>query len=200
MNRARVSAAVLVAAALLSPAAPAHAAPDPTGALCGFLTVTDPVNGWQVGEIDGGPVALVDDADPSKVYWGSVTCTIQRDQQHGSADNDLASLTGSTTPGVAAVAGTVAFHTEPGDWLWLCTRVNIAGGPTLYYDGESGTWSESSAAQCSTSAGPSPEPFPSTAVDAIIAFAEAVVCPVLAVVFPPHGDVLGLWDCPPYDA
>ena len=29
---------------------------------------------------------------------------------------------------------------------------------------------------------------------------DSVVCPVLAVVFPPQGDVPGVWDCPPYGA
>ena len=28
---------------------------------------------------------------------------------------------------------------------------------------------------------------------------DALSCPVLAIMFPPEGDVPGLWDCPPYN-
>ena len=165
--------ALLLAAPLALGGAPAHAAtPDPTGPLCGFSSLTWPGGDWQYGEVDGGPLALVDPDDPGAVVFGSVTCTLQTDSLHGTTSNDLASLTGSTTPGVAAVAGTLAYEAEPGVFLYLCTQVNVVGGPTLYWDEDwsGGSWSTSSDARCSgPGIGPEPEPFPPPGlVDAIV--------------------------------
>ena len=154
MNRTRtLTAAGLVALMTASSPGTAHAAPKPAGIRCGLMLLPSPTAGWEYAEVDAGPLAFADPADPARVYWGSITCTIQNEPVHGTTANDLAALTGSVTPGVASVAGTTAFRWEPDKDLYFCTQVNLVGGPTLYWNdpwGVPGAWSTSSAAECSS--------------------------------------------------
>jgi hypothetical protein len=194
-------AAALVSASLSSPAA---AAPAPEGVKCGFSSFTLPdQGGYQYAEIDAGPILLADDTDPSKVWWGSVTCTLQVEPQHGTRSNDLAALTGPVTPGVVSVAGTAAYRYGEGDTVYLCTQVDVLGGPTLYWDDQwdTGSWSTSPTARCASATEvPEPEPTPFQLVDDLIRIVvDPIVCPLLAFAFPPDGDV-PVWECPPYDS
>ena len=201
MGRVRIAfAGLLVAVSMGSPLPAAHATPDPGfGQLCGFTSLTDPLGeGAQTGEVDGGPLFLSDDTDLLASYSGRLVCTIQVDAPtHAGAD--ACSVTGAVLGNPVFAAGTCTYSYGTGSNVYLCTQVDIDGGPTLYFDDSNdpltdGSWSTDPwSARCmlatsfSTGDGPAAEE------------ADAVVCPVLATMLPPEGDIAGVWDCPPYD-
>ena len=109
--------AVLLAA--VAAAAPAHAAPEPVGAVCGLISVSDPdLPGHQTG---------IDDT-------------------HAGAD--AAVVTGPDSVAVVAAAGAVTYPAAAGEAVWLCTSVNIVGYGTLYRDAPNDTWSTSPFVEC----------------------------------------------------
>jgi hypothetical protein len=185
-----------LALATALPAAPAAAA-DPAGVRCGLSTWTnpfDPDRTW--GEFDAGPLVL--DADPAaQPVRGSVTCTLVDGFHHDSPV--LASATSRTTPGVVALEPTFAsFHWSETAILSVCTSVDVAGRDRLHHDptlGDDGGWTADATARCQPVFGPA-EPLP--LVDDVWLLLDSIVCPALAVAFPPQGDVPGVWDCPPY--
>ena len=193
------------AAALLvgTLALPAHAAPRPTGTLCGILTSDAETPGVQSGVLFGGPVVLRDDTNPAVVYSGTLTCTYQ----HGffndtHADANTCSATSPTATGITtAVAPTPCTFPGTGgavDSGYVCAQVNISSGPTLYWAHGSplGTWSTSAASPC-TPVGIQ------TVNDQLVTtllkdLLDSILCPILTPFFPPHGDVGIFYDCPPY--
>ena len=186
----------LVAGTALTFAPAAYAAPDPSGILCGFSSTTDPqVEGSQTGEVDAGPILLGDDTDPTVVYSGSVTCTIQVNAAtHAGAD--ACAVTGPNGTAVIAAAGTCTYATTSGDNVYLCTQVNIDGGPTLYFADSNdplveGEWSTDPNSACGLATSVDPGP--------IGGELDPLLCPILAILFPPEGDILNIWDCPPYN-
>ena len=178
------------------PAAPAAAA-DPDGLHCGFSTMTDWTTGQSYAEFDAGPIVL--DPDPAgQPVWGSVTCTLVDGRSHDS--RVIGTASSETTPVVAALEPTlVPVEWADDDVLSICVSVEIVGRGRLYYDpemaGGDGGWTTDPAASCDLVFGPA-EPLP--LVDDAEELVDSIVCPLLAVAFPPQGDVPGIWDCPPY--
>ena len=37
-------------------------------------------------------------------------------------------------------------------------------------------------------------------LDPIILFIDTAICPLIIIIFPASGDIVGIWDCPPYDS
>jgi hypothetical protein len=183
---------------------PARAATDPTGFLCGFTSHVDPTDltgARQVGELDGGPLAIVDESGAP--LTGRLSCTVQvglADSRH--ADPDAARATGPETTGVVVVPPTpVTFPTSPDGWYHVCAEVAITGGATLYWDTSNdptveGHWStDPVTARCEQVPPPGPDcrrcP-PAWEPEWIV---ESILCPVTALVFPPDGAIPGVLDC-----
>jgi hypothetical protein len=139
---------------------------------------------------------LVDGVPATSVL---LTCSLQLDGFTHDVP-DAVSVSGAG-PGVATVPPTVvSYRAEDEDFEVLCTSLvaGTAAGPvTLYWDDLAARWSTDPAATCSRFAGHGelPRPF-----EPIGTFVDRVVCRALAAVFPPYGDVPGIWDCPPYAA
>ncbi len=166
--------AVLLAAALV--AAPPARAAEP------------PLYGWCEGYREGADawvaaVVVLGDAPAS----GSVTCTVQDAATHGGTDRGNA--TSAETPGVAVLPPTEL--EGRGSARYVCTSVRTQG-TTYYRDAATGGWS----------------PSPSVACDEMLLVRVPTCtdvcdidtpCLLLPLLFPPNGDVPGVWDCPPYD-
>lgn len=175
---------------------------EPFGSVCGFSSATDPqVEGSQTSEVVGGPLVITDDAGIP--LTGEMFCTIQVNASTH-AGPDACSLQGPTTPAVVAVTGTCTYAASPDDNVYLCTEIWVYyhGHKTLWWADSNdplveGRWSEdpnSSCALATTVNGPDG------------AEVDPIVCPILALAFPPEGDIglrepIGLlWDCPPYES
>lgn len=136
---------------LLLPVPAADAAlTAPNGVLCGYSEVGGGV------EFDAGPISLVDEDDPTVVHTATITCSIQASgDQH--ADPDWLSVTSSPGTGVAVLPPTLVPVPGPFPWeYWSCTRLDVAGGPTLYwhepYDrNHDGWWTTDPFARCDSS-------------------------------------------------
>lgn len=182
------------AVALTSAVAPpaARALPEfdgPSGVLCGFDAITDPTAepGTLSGQLTGGPlVAQDDELNPAS---GMLICRIQvNDGVHVGYGPQLS---GHGTGLVTAGPTLVNFHAYTSDQVYVCTEfVDDRTWSTHYFDAASDEWSDSPDVPCSPASG-SGAPVETELVDPI-------VCPPLALLFPPEGDVPGLWDCPPY--
>ena len=183
--------AAFVAATALVPFAPAHADHGPQGLLCGFVSVTDPGTeggNIQTGEIDGGPVLVTGD--------GTITCDIQVGQELSSGSN-AASVSGSGNTVVYATPTVVSYESPDDVPVYLCTTVSDATG-TYYWDDLTGDWvSSASAAHCSLATSASTDDGPTHELELLI---DSIICPVLATLLPPEGDIAGVWDCPPYQS
>ena len=194
----------LVAVVALLPFAPSPAgAAEPAGVECEYSGVSEPQASQRgTAEIDAGPIVL--DSDPAgQPVWGSVTCTLLvNGSRHSDTAAAVATVTSDVTPGVAHLAPTLVWYgVDPDDVVVLCTRVDVVGGPTYYWtppqtsDG-AGSWSTDPDAPCDGwHAG---SELLATLLDQAEAALDTVVCLPLAVLFPPEGDVDGIWDCPPY--
>ena len=186
--RALASVAALLVSVL--PYAPAHAAPDPVGDRCNLAGYTDPVatgadDHWTMW---AGPLALVDDAAPATVLSGRVRCEVREGFAH--TGQLLVAADGPVTPAVVVLPPTTVTFTLPGPVDFsVCTEVELTDGRVLYWDDDAQGWSTDPDVTCLSLVG-HPLPVPWDLVDAL-------VCPVLAQVYPPDGDVPGLWDCPP---
>ena len=216
MTRRTTTAALLalVAGGLhLGYVVPAHA--TPVGRLCSFWSVTDPtVEGGQTqtGEINAGPVT--DDTQVGATI--TVTCTIQVGAANSThADTDAVACA-STGTGAVSVACQASYVSPEGQPVYLCTEVTVHGTTTYYRDSVAGTWSSSPSVSCEDAA--MQQIHTKTLSDLIPQLAPVVdqlaqqvlsevvqptICPVLAVLFPPEGDVVLLpahgtiWDCDP---
>jgi hypothetical protein len=183
--RRLVPAFVLATALSYVPAA--HATPDPVGLLCGYITTAyPPARLREAGAVQAGPL-VVDDAT------GSITCTIQVGAPTHDGP-DAAVVTGPVTNGVLLAAGTVDYVLPPDTSVFVCTRLDLAGGPALYWDvGDpvnDGSWSTDPAVPCQEEYS---SQTPKQPCDTVCA-----TCLPLAAVLPDDGDVPGAWDCPPY--
>ena len=184
---------------------PAVAARD--GFLCGLARVDDPMfEGAQTGEIDGGPL-VVDDRTTAEVESGTLTCTVQVNAgTHAGVDSG--SVTGPTTHGVAVAGGTVSYAAHPDDNVYVCTQVATERG-TRYWNSSNdplvdGSWATDPAtASCWLAFGTSrlgEETTPCKEITEIEILADSIICPTLATLLPPDGDIDGIWNCPPYEA
>jgi hypothetical protein len=173
-----------VSSALVAPSA-AHAAVDPLGRLCGYDTGEPPIYGLGIPRrprlLSAGPLTLLDGDGTART--GTVTCSLQVEPRH--ADADLLAVTSDPGTGAVVLAPrTVAPSRYP---LFVCTEVRVDGAGTRYYDDVTGAWSADPAVPCAEVF------YDDTHVDM-----DPVDCPLLKLVFPPDGDIDGVWDCPPY--
>ena len=181
-----------------------------------------------IGELRGGPIVVADlanlVANPVEV---TLVCTIQTgtDWTHNGTDAVSASATGTTAAVLPPTP--FSAEMPPGQPTSLCTALVVedARGEVhhLYFDhvGGGGTneFSTSPDAACVGACtqpmfGGSCEPPPcrdrihlncspvltvvELAGQAIADHVDPLICQVLAVAFPPEGDIPPSWDCPPY--
>jgi hypothetical protein len=188
--------------ALTVPAAPATAAPG-LSSPCGYVFAADPgdpTGRRNTGVLHGGP-ALLDDA---AVRTGRLACSIQLDLSwHGAPD--AARAVSPTSAGVAVLPPTpFELDLDPGTYqaVYLCDEVQVDGVGTFYWHAYDSVWTTDSAAPCLgavTHPYEDPVDVPWEVIDPPQGEqVDPLVCPVLAQVFPPHGDVPDVWDCPPY--
>ena len=195
--------AVVVA---LAPAAPARAwTPTFAGDLCTFSASQGPTMDTWDGVLSGGPLAVAglptmlpaaeEDlfANPVTV---SLSCTL-------GLDGIATVATTSGTGEVVVVAPPTPFSYVADDPMYfeMCSAVTVTplGGPTerYYWDYAANRFSVDPAAPCYISSWACPESDPCSGPD-LIEYVDLLVCPKFALLFPPDGDIEGLWDCPPY--
>lgn len=185
-------------AALSLPGVPARA--EVRGLTCGYFSLTNPVDEEkQTAEVDGGPylVADLDDlvANPVAV---TLTCSLQIGEETTHTAPDLASVSVSGNV-VVALPPTVVSFRDDGTYrlVVLCTELAItdAHGEThhLYWDQVDDEFSTSPDVLCWDW-----DDYDSGPYDPLWEVVDPLACLPLAVLFPPEGDVEGLWDCPPY--
>jgi hypothetical protein len=194
------AAALLVAGAAL----PAAAAPAPVGNPCTYASTDAGSPGTQNGVLFGGPLVLTDDTNPAVVYSGTLTCTAQYgifNSQH--SDGGHVCATSGPTTGVVVVAEPVlCSFPAPGygpGWpeeMYVCAQLDLVTGGTLYYQ-EGGGWTTNANTDCVRLANASVTD--ETLTQPLHDLLDPLICPVLAVFFPPEGDVGIFWDCPPYN-
>ena len=199
----RRSALALVAvAALVSTATPARAdAPITNGLICSFATIIDPTaeEGVQSGQLEGGPVLFTTGTSGNEPQQGTLVCRIQVEDAF-TADHDGGSgptVSGHTNAaGVAvAVPQIISIQRTGTQNVFLCSEfVDDASGITYYWDDDLSEWSTLSTVHCGLSVTGDDGSGPSD-LEILI---DSIICPVLALVFPPEGDIPGIWDCPPY--
>lgn len=209
-----------VVAALLP--APADAAvPSPDGYACGYSSLTDPTaeEGTQLGEIDGGPIVVADlprvdvHGDPT-LSWdvlgnpasATLTCDLQlNDQTHGGPNTVSLSASGTTV--VVLPPTTTSYALSVNDTVHLCTSVTVTDARgdsgTFYWDAWEQEWTTDSTVPCTGLLAPPCCYVPfvgdtSEIVGELFLEVDRIVCAVLDDVFPPEGDIPGLWHCPPY--
>jgi hypothetical protein len=127
--------AALTLVPLLGLGAPAQAAPETLGLVCGLtqLAAQPAEDGLHVtAELDGGPLVIADQDGP---HTGRLSCSIQVGAGNSTHDGpDAAVATGPETRAVVAVPPTpVAFTTPPTIWYYLCAAVTV-DGETFYFD------------------------------------------------------------------
>lgn len=198
-TKALVAGAVLAA---LLPGPAQAAAPDAEGVLCGFASTGHPTDaGVQVGEIDGGPLAVanVDDAFAQPVT-ATLTCAIHvgwGNLTHAGSDAVSASATGNAVVTLPPTVVSYKYDPYTFEVIAVCTELAVTDGHGdtyhLYYDGFREEFSSSPNVECQWAWGEPPPPPPP-----IWERVDAIVCPIFAVVFPPYGDIPDIWDCPPY--
>jgi len=191
----RILAALLVTTAAAVPAT--AATPSASGFTCGTSITKDVTtpHGW-IAELDGGPLVAADLQD-SYVPTGPVTITLECSlvewpmSRHSDPKIVSASATGTEA---------VVLPPTPARWVGtlydqnaaLCTHVTLtdAAGTTDLYLDQGGEWSVDANSNCEFA----------TWCECPPQEIWDVVCPVLATVFPPDGDIPpNVLDCLPYD-
>jgi hypothetical protein len=187
----------------------ASAAPSTTGVdgfLCGFGSVPNPGTepGTQTGQVTAGPAFIDDGATPPGVHSGNFICTIQvglANSQH--TGTDAAVVEGPTTTAVIAAQGQVTYTAALTDPVYLCTEI-VVDGTHLYFNDPNdptvnGSFDTSNTVRCGLNNSDTPSECD------FWCYIDTIICPVLALVFPPEGDIVlpdpigKIWDCPPYD-
>ena len=221
MIKKKIARAALVAAVVggtsFAFVAPAQAQSEPVGRRCEFSSVTDPTvenGGTQIGYIRGGPIGQPDNPTASV----EIICTIQVGSNiHNSTSNDTYRCTDGPSMGTdTTFCGPVIYPSPPDQPVYLCTEVRISGKETFYWNAinptptppaPSGSWSHDPNSFCNEAIrqeilpgplGPVLDLIFNTVNDILIDEVDPRICPILAVIFPPEGDIPPLWDCPPY--
>ena len=185
-THAVLAALVLAASVAAGPARAGEPVDGPSGFLCAVSTVGDQA------EIDGGPLLLVD--DDGTVRSGTLTCRLRA--------GTVEYAPSATGTGVVTLPPVVVPRPDAST-ATLCTEFRYLGGPTLYYHAsddpaQDGHWTTDPTTPCalltSTDPGDPGEPFWWLVRELL--FEQ---CQLLALLFPPHGDVPGMVDCPPYE-
>jgi hypothetical protein len=187
---------LLAALCLASFATPAFAdAPLTDGVLCSLASVADPTApaGTQFGVLDGGPVVMTEQ-DGTTPETGTLTCRIQVDVANHTGWGWA--VWGHGTGVLTAGPSVVSYPT--GSNVYLCAEFSDdSDGVTYYWDANASRWSTNASVSCGLAYGSDDPTEEAVLVDSII-------CPVLALAFPPEGDVTlrapvgTVWDCPPY--
>ena len=146
--RKTIAALAVVAAAASAAAIPAFAQPDPWLLLCQFASNDDPTaEGFQTGELSGGPAVLTDDALPPGVLSGTLTGRIQVTVADHTGTGP--SVSGHGTAVVTAGPAVVSYQATATDPVYLCSEfTDDATGTTYYYDDGTQTWSTSPLVGC----------------------------------------------------
>jgi hypothetical protein len=164
------------------PPPPTTPPPSAAGFLCGFASNDDPTGaianpGTQVGEIDGGPVAVadlpsVDDAvTPPVVTWdvtgnpasATITCALQVGGTGTYAEGDAVSASASGTAAVYLPPTAISYQATATDPVWSCTTWTLTdadgNSETIYADDVTGEFStDPTTAKCALATSQSENP------------------------------------------
>jgi hypothetical protein len=188
--RPLVLTAALAASSLV--AAPAHAAlAYPAGTGCVAEAFLDPTTDEMVetGSFMGGPVVLAH-LGPTITGAGTLTCRVQPDNPTRGGGGP--SVSGHDSTVVVAGPAQFTYQTFPGEVAYLCSEfVDDATGTTYYWTETTREWTTAAVPCDRFDSVPPLDDLTRTVVDPL-------VCPLLATLLPPDGDVPGIWDCPPY--
>ena len=204
--------AAAVSATVLSGAPAGAQAPTTAGNLCDFASIERPGEpGVQVGEIDGGPLVVADLSDlVANPVSATLTCSIHVGWDNWNHAGPVAVSASATGAVVVTLPPTVVSYRLIPDEGWsFCTALTVtdAHGDTqhLYWHEWEQEFSTSNTVPCYQPWGPPPPPpIWELVEDLFLQVVDPVLCPLLAIAFPPEGDVdvpvLGgpFWDCPPY--
>jgi hypothetical protein len=198
-----VTGALGCALALSTAVVPAHAESAKQGFLCSATGRTDrsvrPVEEYI--DLTGGPLVIVDAADPTVVHSGRLTCALHIGDENATyLGAAVVTATGPEMSGVVAMAS--LGHRTVRDKhhnRYTCTSVATDEGATWYFTQDATGdefWSSDPTVPCLLQPGyddPAMPPLENALLD-------PVVCPVLATRYP-GGDVVWhdrwIWDCYP---
>ena len=207
VNHPLVTALAVGALLVTGPSAQAHPVGqhDPYGSVCDLKSVSDPqVEGSQTGEVHGSLV--IEEPETATLEAGYMTCTVQVNAPTH-AGPDACRIPGPHSVSEVWAAGTCSISAGDDDNVYVCTHVDIDGHPTLYYDDPNdplgdGDWSiDPTRARCRLASGvlaPGSGETPWKELHEVQLLVDSIVCPILTWIFPPDGDIEGIWDCPPY--
>jgi hypothetical protein len=187
--------ALAVAGLAWTAAPPALADPPVThGVVCLFVATPDPTAelGTWIAVLLGGPVVQTE-ADGQTPESGTLGCQIVVSPAPV-ADHDSygPAVLGHGSGVFTAGPQVTSYMAMPNDNVFLCASfVDDSDGVTHYWDAAHDGWSTSPDVPCTLAEG-SDQP---TETDQLV---DAAVCPQLATLLPPEGDVADRWDCPPY--
>jgi hypothetical protein len=204
----RLTVLAALAAAVLVPAGPAHAAGGVTvlGAECNWTSSNDDTGTRQVGVMEAGPLVVVADDPGANPVAASIRCSLQLDTYRHS-DPDVYSATSAATPGVVVLAPTPFSYEYPPDTTYIstCAEVSVVGGPTLYLDATTGAWTTDPDAPCSMPCALTYQCGDPYLIEYLVeetyAVLNATVCPILGLIPVVGHDLQVLWeDCEPWMA
>lgn len=191
--RSLLACTVLAAAAVTAPAAATDGPPGVTvvygtSGPCIVAGVTDP--GTEGGDVITGAVAST-----PVLGDGRLTCTVQvGGVTHDGSD--AVSRRANGTDVVVLLPEITSFVAPEDVPLYLCAEFwSSRDGRTVYWDGYSQTWSSSPYADCDLLSGFDTR---DTSDPVFYEFVDPWVCPAIAFMLPPDGDIPGVYDCPPY--
>jgi hypothetical protein len=158
------------------------------GLTCGMVTATDNP-GSQYGVVVGAAVTV-----PTTHI--DVTCTVQVGTVNNTHDKPDTAVATASGEGIALVANSVTYPAPEDADVYLCTMWRFAG-TDYFFDAAAGVFSTSGTVACELATQLEVD---SPIVTDLTEILDPTLCPLLAAVFPPEGDIPGIWDCPPYDA
>ena len=189
--------ATMLAGLVLAATTPVSAGTStpPAGRACSFASVTDPTveNGeTQTGQVNGGPLAAPESAV-------SMRCAIHVGNGTHAGTAAVSASAGPERDVVALAPTPVSYLSPEGQPVYLCTQATV-DGTTWYRDGD--TWTANSSSSCALAI--SQEIFPGPlqpVLDLIdqLNCQDPCICEWLQILFPPEGDIPGIFDCPPYE-
>ena len=174
---------------------------DGKGKRCSLASAKDPTTegSTQTGTIQGGPVGAPGfGGGPTSST--TLTCTVQVGSRGGGGGAQAVSVSASGIGFAILLPVTVSFSQFGDQPVYVCTTVTV-DGTTYEFDEDSGEYVTGGGASCrqATSPDPGPPTAPQPLGDLLAQLRNstgplvaAAVCPLLALLFPPDGTVLGL--------
>ena len=163
---------------------------------CTLTDVADATaeTGNRAGILGGGPVAaLAVDSTANPLATVRLDCIIRVN------GFDQRSITGIGTGFASTGPVSIAFFADDDDVVEACTRASVNGGPYRYYDANQRVFTDDPTAPCLPDAQSNPAvQAAKDAAEPLKQLGDAVLCPLLALAFPPEGDIPPVQDCPPY--